>query len=395
MSHPLIIEKSILQSSTPFKRWADSHPRYRAIFEIFKQSEIKALGLLGMSLATGLVARGDASLGAVSDWFTERASGLLSVDTGPTKLNPLIEGASALSFLTSIGYAVGGQVFDKVFKGSLRRQGLEALPKKWKNHTVVIDATRGLFDAVEELKPNDRIALVHDGGLVKQGEIEGGSLNSKTRRNLNSVGVEHLSDANFLASMNPQKAREIVINLCSMDSILASAANQNDQSKLPISLEKIFNILMTLKNILSKDVKKNRINPRIKLLIPERLKANDKIYLIKKILKGKLNVEFKNPETIFIKEVNKRVKEGIRFVTNIDRLSDRLKSLGLNINKSSKTVFVYKNTDDETILEAAKIKATQKDKTVVACIERKSNIDEAKASADFVWELPSLVAQKI
>ena len=394
MSHSLQIEKSMPSSTTPFKRWTDLHPRYKTVFEIFKQSEIKALGLLAVSLVTGLIAREELSFKTVSDWFVERTSGLLGVDTGPTTLNPLIEGASALSFLGSLGYVVGGRVYDKIFKGTLRKQGLEPLPKNWKDHTLVVDVTRGIFDAIEELRPNNEVVLVHDGRLIKEGDVEGGSLNSKTRRNLNSVGIEHLSDADFLSRMNPEKAREIFINLCSMDSILGSAAGKEDHLELPISLEKTLNILMTLKNYLNTKTRKGA-GPKIKLLIPEALNTNHTLSLIIELVGANLDIEFSSPERIFVEEVNNRVENGIDFVTDIEKLPPTLKSIGLKINSKSEKIFVYKSTDDKTIFEAAKIKKLRPKTTVIACIERKTNIDEAEAIADFVWELPSLVAQKI
>ena len=69
--------------------------------------------------------------------------------------------------------------------------------------------------------------------------------------------------------------------------------------------------------------------------------------------------------------------------------------MNLPMDKNSKTVFVYCSTDDKTILEVARIKRDKPDSTVVACIERNTNLEEASAVADHVWELPSLVAQKL
>lgn len=386
-------KKKIVKPNNPLDRFRMEHPTYDRLLKVFDYKEVKGVGLLAVSIITGLIARNETSFSALNNWFVERASSLLGVDTGPTTLNPLVEGASALSFVASLGYLVGGPVFEKVFKGTLKRQGLEPLPKKglntWRDHTVVIDLTRGAYDAIEELRPNKKVVLVHDGSLIREGEVEGGSINSKNRRNLNSIGIEHLSDANFISSMNPETANEIIINLCTVDNILGSFVNKNNSDKLSIPLDKVFNILVSLKNYLKINGKDKK--PKIKILAPDGLNVDEII----KLVGGGISVEIETPESIFVQEITSRTSEKVSFVTDVDGLTEKLEKLNLPVNKDSKTAFVYFSTDDKTILEVARIKRDNPDMKVVACIERGTNLEEANNVADYVWELPSLLAQKL
>jgi len=367
------------------------HPAADKLLKVFNHKEMKGVGLLAISIITGLIARNEISFSALNNWFVERASGLLGVDTGPTTLNPITEGASAFSFAASLIYFGGGEII-KIFTGDLKNQGLESLPKKglnpWKDHTIAIDLTRGMYDAIEELRPNEKVLLVHDGSLIKEGRVDGGPINSKNRRNLNSVGIEHLSDADFISSMNPETANEIIINLCTVDNILGSFISKDNYGKLSIPMGKVFNILVSLKNYLKTNGKDKK--PKIKILAPDGLNVDEIIKLV-----GGIYVEIETPESIFVQEITSKTTEKVSFVTDVNGLSEKLGKMNLPMDKNSKTVFVYCLTDDKTILEVARIKRDQPDSTVVACIERNTNLEEASAVADHVWELPSLVAQKL
>ena len=257
------------------------------------------------------------------------------------------------------------------------------------DHTIVIDLTRGMYDAIEELRPNAKVVLVHDGSLIKEGRVEGGSINSQNRRNLNSAGIEHFSDADFISSMNPETANEIIINLCSIDNILGSFVSQENPDKLSIPLDKVFNILVSLKNHLKTNGKDKK--PKVKILAPDGLNVDEII----KLVGGGIEVEIETPESFFVQEIISKTTEKISFFTDVDGLSEKLERMNLPIDKNSKTIFVYFSTDDKTILEVARIKRDQPDSTVVACIERNTNREEANNVADYVWELPSLVAEKL
>ncbi len=385
-------KKKIVKSNNPMDRYRMEHPATDKLLKVFNHKEIKGIGLLLISIATGLIARDDKISSDLNSWFTDRITSLSGVDTGPSKLNPYFESLSALSFGASLLYFGGGKIV-KIFTGDLKNQGLEPLPKKglnsWKDHTIVFDLTRSMYDAIEELRPNEKVVLVHDGNLIKEGRVDGGPINSKNRRNLNSSGTEHLSDADVISSMNPETANEIIINLCTVDNILGSFVNQDNPDKLSIPLDKVFNILVSLKNYLKTNGKDKK--PKIKILAPDGLNVDEII----KLVGGGISVEIETPESIFVQEITSRTSEKVSFVTDVDGLTEKLEQLNLPVNKDSKTAFVYFSTDDKTILEVARIKRDNPDMKVVACIERGTNLEEANNVADYVWELPSLVAQKL
>jgi hypothetical protein len=385
-------KKKLIKPNNPLDRYRLNHPTADKLIKVFNHKEIKGAGLLLLSIVTGIIARDDKILSTLNSWATDRITSLAGVDRGPTVLNPYLESLSAISFGASLLYFGGGEIV-KMFTGDLKNQGLESLSKKglnpWKDHTIVIDLTRGVYDAVEELRPNEKVVLVHDGSMIVDGRIEGGPINSKNRRNLNSEGLEHLSDENVISSMNLETASEIIINLCKVDNILGSITGQDNSDKLSIPLEKVFNILVSLKNYLKINGKEKA--PQIKILAPDGLDVDEII----KLVGGGIEVEQITPESIFVKEVKSRTTEKVSFDTDINGLSVKLGKMNLPMDKESKIVFVYFLTDDKTILEVARIKRDCPDKTVVACIERKTNLDEAKIVADHVWELPSIVAEKL
>lgn len=131
--------------------------------------------------------------------------------------------------------------------------------------------------------------------------------------------------------------------------------------------------------------------PKVKILAPDGLKVDE---LIKLVGDG-IDIEIETPESIFVQEVISKTTETVSFVTDVDGLSEKLSQMNLPIDIKSRTAFVYFSSDDKTILEVARIKRDDPSAIVVACIERGTNLDEAKNVADYVWELPSLVAEKL
>lgn len=216
---------------------------------------IRSLGLLGASVALGLYAQPDihADMQArLTDWATDRLTGFAGINTGPTDADHV--GAEALSHIAlafAFLYAGGAGVYARVSHSKDRRLGVAEMPNGWKNHVAIIDPSRSIFDQFGRLLPERNLTLVHDGRLLREGEmLEGGQLTSKRRRHLNAMGASNLADEEVLSRLitgRPGKVRRklsqgvdrqrfpsnIIFNLWTPDRGLYSSEIENGEIAQP------------------------------------------------------------------------------------------------------------------------------------------------------------------
>ena len=374
-------------------------PATRRFRELFKHKEARAAVGLFASIALGLAAREEYSAHTIQQLLTERITGLAGVDTGPSNVENLYyESLCALIFTLSAAYLAGGSAYESYIHNIGTKSGLASLPRSWKGLNIV-DPNRLVFDSFAGLDcyKNKPLALIHDGTLLREGELEGGALSTRRRRHLNSLGKEHLSDARFLAKARPENVSGWVINAWTPDEALYS---QSFNGKEPVNPYKIGNIVRTISSWPDQNVT---------IIAPQDLTilVNGKEYSLREYFNSQRFpdvgiLQVVEPERVVTYDLVERLNgESIRILSDNPAVEAAfMRDLDARGGTTDSTemanvIAVYCATDDIGIENCAELHRTFPKKTVIGLIERQPNIAEVQNAGGVPYLIPHIVASTI
>jgi hypothetical protein len=292
--------------------------------------------------------------------------------------------------MLATGYMVSGETFKFILGQENKRLGFKAVPKKWKDHTVIFDPDRVLIDSFLKKRNEkgnlDRLVWAHNSDALVEGRLQNFPDKSDLRLWHANCGLDiWASDSEFLKRMNPKKAGKLIIPLWNRDQVLYTELQGGNSLITP---EQAALIARTWQKLGGKEII-IIASKTTKVKSPSIEEPIDLIEYFK--LQDIKNIKVQCAEDIVLQES----KLFDKIISDLSEVNNALTKDFSDKTSTNIRVGVYSSTDAKSISDGKLFLHSNPKTQVTVFIEDPDNKKEAEDAELTPIVIPDLIAQKL